>query len=286
MGSYPISGKVALVTGGARGLGAATAHHLARKGARVVIADLDGSSAVRVASQLSGMRGLGLPCDVTDIDSVSGVVDKVCDEFGRIDVVIPNAGILGPCKTVRTQVPEQMAGVIAVNVTGVINTVAATVDSIIENRGQVVLISSVFAFVNGVGSVPYAMSKAAVEQFGRGLAVELAGHDASVLTAYFGLIDTDMIRNSLDASPVVQSLLAATAPPVLTRRISAAKAAAGLVRAIEGRRRTLVMPARWRPLSALRGVLNPIIDGKLMSDPELRRALNGLESLSDTKDTR
>jgi hypothetical protein len=105
-----------------------------------------------------------------------------------------------------------------------------------------------------------------------------------VLTAYFGLINTDMIRNSVDVSPEVQNLLTTTAPPALITRIAPDKAARGLVRGIEGRRRTVMVPARWRPLSALRGVLNPMLDRKLMSNPELRHVLERIEALSIIKD--
>src|SRR6185436_11527854 len=78
---------------------------------------------------------------------------------------------------------------------------------VIAQQGQVVLISSVFAFLNGMGTIPYAMSKAAVEQLGRGLRVELAGHGVSVLTAYFSLVQTDMIARGVDEAPVVLDLL-------------------------------------------------------------------------------
>ncbi|ANS62233.1 short chain dehydrogenase [Streptomyces lincolnensis] len=81
------------------------------------------------------------------------------------------------------------------NINGFVNTVSAAMEQIIANQGQVVLISSVFAFLNGVGAIPYAMSKSAVEQLGRGLRVELARHGASATTACFSLIQTDMIRN-------------------------------------------------------------------------------------------
>ena len=95
----------------------------------------------------------------------------------------------------------------SVNVDGVVNTVSATMDSVIGSRGQIVVVSSVFAYINGAGAIPYAMSKAAVEQLGRGLGVELASHGASAMTAYFSLIETDMIRQGVDADPHVLALL-------------------------------------------------------------------------------
>ena len=73
------------------------------------------------------------------------------------------------------------------------------------------MVSSVFAYINGAGAIPYAMSKAAVEQLGRGLGVELASHGASAMTAYFSLIETDMIRQGVDADPHVLALLVSDA---------------------------------------------------------------------------
>ena len=125
------------------------------------------------------------------------------ERFGRIDVVIANAGVLGCGGTIRALHPDQVAGVLSVNVDGVVNTVSATMESVIGSRGQIVVVSSVFAYLNGAGAIPYAMSKAAVEQLGRGLGVELASHGASAMTAYFSLIETDMIRQGVDADPHV-----------------------------------------------------------------------------------
>ncbi len=103
-------------------------------------------------------------------------------------MVIANAGLLAKAATLRNTPIGDLESTLAVNVTGVVNTVAAGLEAVIASRGQIVLISSVFAFVNGMGTIPYAMSKAAGEQLGRGLLVELAGHEVSVLTAYFSLV--------------------------------------------------------------------------------------------------
>jgi NAD(P)-dependent dehydrogenase (short-subunit alcohol dehydrogenase family) len=187
---YSLSDKVVLITGAGRGLGAATAAALTQRGARVVLADVDLSAAQRVAETLNG-QGLALKCDVTQIDSVQEAVRRTHEEFGRIDVAIANAGVLGRGGTFRTLTPDQVGGVMSVNVDGVVNTAAATLESVISSRGQIVLVSSVFAYINGAGAIPYAMSKAAVEQLGRGLGVELASHGASAMTAYFSLIQTE-----------------------------------------------------------------------------------------------
>ena len=103
---YSLSDKVVLITGAGRGLGAATAAALTQRGARVVLADVDLSAAQRVAATLNG-QGLALKCDVTEIDSVQESVRRTHEEFGRIDVVIANAGVLGRGGTFRTLRPTR-----------------------------------------------------------------------------------------------------------------------------------------------------------------------------------
>jgi len=259
MTRYSLSDKVVLITGAGRGLGAATAAALAQRGARVVIADIDLPTAQSVAAALPRHHGLALQCDVTDLASVQESVRLTLEQFGRIDVVIANAGVLGRGGTFRTLTPDQVGGVMSVNVAGVVNTVAATLESVIGSRGQIVLVSSVFAYINGAGAIPYAMSKAAVEQLGRGLSVELASHGASAMTAYFSLIETDMIRQGVDADPHVSALLSAM-PKFILKRIQPQTAAAAIADGLERRQRSVTVPGRWRPVAALRGVAGPIVD--------------------------
>jgi NAD(P)-dependent dehydrogenase (short-subunit alcohol dehydrogenase family) len=156
---YSLSDKVVLITGAGRGLGEATAVALTRRGAQVVLADVDLSAVQRVAGTLPNGRGLALECDVTQLDSVQEAVRRTLEEFGRIDVVIANAGVLGRGGTLRTLTPDQVGAVMSVNVAGVVNTVAATLESVISSGGQIVLISSVFAYINGAGAIPYAIAR-------------------------------------------------------------------------------------------------------------------------------
>ena len=95
MRRYSLSDKVVLITGAGRGLGAAIATALTQRAARVVLADVDLSAAQRVATTLPNGQGLALKCEVTHIDSVQEAVRRTREEFGRIDVAIANAGVLG-----------------------------------------------------------------------------------------------------------------------------------------------------------------------------------------------
>ena len=93
---------------------------------------------------------------------------------------------------------ESFERVLDVDPMGVCRTADAALPEIVRRRGHAVVVSSVYAFTLGVGAIPYAMSKAAVEQLGRALRVELAQHGASASVAYFGFIDTEMVRRAID----------------------------------------------------------------------------------------
>jgi len=272
--SYDLSGKVVLITGGHGGIGSAMARELLARGARVIIADVDPSTPQR-ASALDADHALGCVADVRDRASLEAGVAQTLDRFGRLDVAIANAGLLARAATLRNTPTVDVETTLAVNVTGVANTVAAALDPVIAARGQIVLITSVFAFINGMGTIPYAMSKAAVEQLGRGLRVELADHEVSVLTAYFSLVQTDMIARGVDEDPMVLELLG-TLPKAMLRRITPAAAATAIADGLETRSSRVIRPALWRPLSALRGLIGPGLDARFATD---RRILDVLARL-------
>ena len=272
--TYDLTGKVVLITGGNGGIGAATGQELLRRGARLVVADIDPTTPERSAL-LGADRVLGCTADVRDRASLDAVVEHAVDRFGRIDVVIANAGLLATAATLRNTPIADVEATLAVNVIGVVNTVAAGVAEVIRNRGQVVLISSVFAFVNGMGVIPYAMSKAAVEQLGRGLRIELADREVSVLTAYFSLVETDMIKHGVDTDDVVLALLS-TLPKPMRKRVTPASAATALVDGLEHRSARVIHPGLWRPISSLRGLLAPGMDARFAAD---RRILDVLARL-------
>lgn len=273
---YDLADKVVMITGGTGGIGAATGRELLRRGARLVVADIDGRTP-EFAETLDPERAMGCVADVRDRASLDAVVDHALDRFGRLDVVIANAGLLAKAATMRRTPIADVEATLAVNVTGVVNTVGAGVEEVIRNRGQVVVISSVFAFVNGMGTIPYAMSKAAVEQLGRGLRIELADHDVSVLTAYFSLVDTPMIKHGVDNDELVLALLS-TLPKPMRKRVTPESAASVLVGGIEQRSARVIHPKLWSPVSRLRGILGPSLDARFAKD---RRILDVLARLDD-----
>lgn len=274
--TYDLDGKVVLITGGNGGIGAATTRVLLERGASVAVVDIDPTTPQR-ATALHPTRVIGCVADVRDRFQLDAAVAATIEQFGRIDIVIANAGLLAKAATLRNTPTADIEATLAVNVVGVANTVAAALEPVIDSRGQVVLISSVFAFVNGMGTIPYAMCKAAVEQLGRGLRVELAGHGVSVLTAYFSLVQTDMIARGVDEDPVVMELLGALPKPML-KRIAPATAAAAIADGLEARAARVILPSLWRPVSALRGLLGPALDARFTKDRQILEVLARLDA--------
>jgi NAD(P)-dependent dehydrogenase (short-subunit alcohol dehydrogenase family) len=277
---FDVRGAVVVITGGTGGIGRATARELLQRGAKVAVFDLHPDTA-RIAAHMSADSAIGVIADVRDRASLDRAVAEVVDRFGGIDVAIANAGILSRSATLRTTPASSIESVFAVNVTGVVNTVHACMDQVIASRGQFVLISSVFAFLNGMGTIPYAMSKAAVEQLGRGLQVELAPHGVSTTVAYFSLIDTDMIKHGVDGDPLVDDLLTALPRPLL-KRLQPDAAATALADGIARRAPHVMAPARWKPVSALRGLLAPALDPRLARNPRTLAALTALDARTHT----
>ncbi|MFZ2511974.1 MAG: SDR family NAD(P)-dependent oxidoreductase [Gordonia sp. (in: high G+C Gram-positive bacteria)] len=262
--TYDLSGKVVLITGGNGGIGGATAQELLRRKARVTIADLAADTPDR-AARLHESNALGIVADVRRRDELAAAVAATVDRFGRLDVVIANAGLLPKAATLRTTPESDIETTLAVNVSGVVNTVDAALEHVMANRGQIVLMSSVFAFINGMGTIPYAMSKAAVEQLGRALRIELTDAGVSVLTAYFSLVDTDMIKTGVDEDPVVLELLG-TLPTAMLKRVTPQSAATAIADGLERRKPRVVHPARWSVISAARGGVGLLLDKKLTTD--------------------
>ena len=267
MSFYDLAGKVVLITGAQRGIGLATARAVHARGASVALVDLDGEATARAAGEI-GERTLGLAGDVTDAESLARAVEDTAERFGGLDVAVANAGISPTARTMRVYEPDLFEQVIDVNLLGVYRTVQAALPHVIERRGQVVLLSSIYAFTNGTFVTPYAASKAGVEQLGRALSAELVSHGVTATVAYFGFVSTDMVRLAIEEDPLGERFREII-PWFLHKQISPAEAGEVLARAIERRAVRVTAPRRWAALSILRGVLNPLIDARFASDRRL-----------------
>lgn len=186
-----LAGKAIAITGGARGIGEATAQALAAAGARVAVGDLDADLAAQSAA---GYGGIGLPLDVTSEESFAGFLDKVEAEFGRIDGLVNNAGIMVIGRHLETPLEAQLKQ-LDINLRGVIlgcHEVAPRM--IAAGGGQIVNIASLAGKIATPGSAVYSGTKAAVLAFTEALDVELSAQGvraAAVLPSFTntGLID-------------------------------------------------------------------------------------------------
>ena len=276
MPAYPLSGKVALVTGAERGIGFATAQELVGRGARVIVVDLD-EDAVHAAVARLGASAVGMAADVTDRAAMDEAVALAVERFGGLDVIVANAGIASRCATVLAAEPEQFERVIEVDLLGVWRSVRAALPEIARRQGHIVVIASTYAFANGVGTAPYAMSKAGVEQLGRALRVELKPHGASASVAYFGFIDTEMVHRAIDQDPLAERMLA-NLPAPLRKRVPPTVAGEAIAQGIERRQPRIIRPRRWTVMSVLRGILNPLTDAQMERDAETQQVIRELEA--------
>ena len=275
---YDLNGKVALVTGAARGIGFETARQIHLRGGSVAVVDLNAGEA-REAAERIGDRAIGLATDVTDHSAVMQSVAETVERFGGLDVVVANAGIAqAKMATVRGIGVEEWERVFEVDLLGVWRTVRAALPQIVERKGHVVVTASVYAFVNGVLNSPYAVAKSGVESLGRSLRAELMPLGASASVAYFGWVDTKLVHDAFDANGdrMQQNL-----PEFLKRRIQPAEAGAAVVRGIEERAPRIFAPKWWRYVSALRGVLNPLLDRRFESEQRLIDVVREVESEAD-----
>ena len=279
---YALPGRIALVTGAAQGIGWETARLLHARGCSVALVDIDSEGAERAADGL-GDRALAIAADVTDAEAMRAAVDEVVDRFGGLDVVVANAGVAPPMRPMSVVDPEAFERTVEIDLLGVWRTVHPALPQVIERRGHVVVVASVYAFVNGVMATPYAVAKAGVEQLGRALRAELSIHGASAGVAYFGFIDTQMVRDSFE-DPVTRRL-EDVFPPALLRRLPPAAAGAAIVEGIERRAPRIVRPRWWRAWSALRGIVNPLLDARFDRDERMREAVREGERLGRAERT-
>jgi NAD(P)-dependent dehydrogenase (short-subunit alcohol dehydrogenase family) len=273
-----LNGKAALVTGAARGIGFETARQMHMRGASVAVVDLDAAEA-REAAERIGERAIGIAGDVTDAGAMRAAVAETVERFGGLDVAMANAGIAPQSMaTIRSVPAEEWERVIEVNLLGVWHTVRAALPQVSERKGHVVLVASVAAFANGMLGSSYMTSKAAVEQLGRALRTELTPFGASASVAYFGWVDTRMVQETF-AKPGAGTL-EELAPAFMMKRITPPQAGAAVVKGIEERAPRIFAPRWWRYLSALRGLLNPLLDRRSERDPRIAAAIREAEARS------
>ena len=192
-----LTGRRVLVTGAARGIGAATANRLHERGARVVLAGIEPDELARTAAQCG--NALAVVCDVRDREQVEAAVEAASEHLRGLDVVVANAGVAGQLPLIGGN-PEVFERTIAVNLLGVYYTLRAAGPHIAHERGYALAIASLAAAVQIPLLGAYSASKAAVEALANTLRIELAPSGARVGVGYFAELDTDMVRQGFSTA--------------------------------------------------------------------------------------
>jgi NAD(P)-dependent dehydrogenase (short-subunit alcohol dehydrogenase family) len=197
---YDLKGKVAIVTGAARGIGEAVAKALAASGAIVVVNDININEAKRVTQEIidRGQQALAFQADVSNYKQVEEMVDVILQKYGRIDILVNNAAILRRRRSIEEIDDKEWDLVMTVNAKSVFNCSKAIIKAMKKQRnGKIVNISSSAGrSVSELGGAHYTASKAAVLGFTRHLAREVAPFGINVNAVCPGLIDTPMVKEN------------------------------------------------------------------------------------------
>lgn len=264
MGTDRLQHKRILITGGARGIGAALARRLAERGARVAVAGLEPELLQQVAAEIGGpWREL----DVANREQVDTVVADLVGELGGLDIVIANAGIAKQLPIVGGD-PAVMERTLAVNTLGTYYTLRAAAPHIAHEGGYALATSSLAAAVQAPLMGAYSASKAAVEAIGNTLRWELHGTGARVGVAYYAELDTDMTSRGF-STKAGSTLLGGRKSATVITPLSAAINA--LERGIGKRSRFIWAPWWIAPLLPGRMLAQRVAELKPM--PDLKRAL-------------
>jgi NAD(P)-dependent dehydrogenase (short-subunit alcohol dehydrogenase family) len=202
MNAQELAGKVAIVTGGAGGIGRATAAQLVIEGASVVIADIDVDQGAAVAAQF-GDAAAFKAADVSDADQVQALVDHAVDRFGGLDIMFNNAGVGSPLKRFLPDDLEDFAHIMGVNLFGVIVGTQRAARYMKDNGGGTIINNASIAAVNaGAGMISYRASKAAVAHVTKCMAIDLAPYGIRVNCLTPAHIRTGM--TTYDMAPVLR----------------------------------------------------------------------------------
>ncbi len=236
-----LAGKRVLVTGAARGIGAALAERLAQQGARLALVGLEPEAMAAVAERC-GEGTFVAECDVSNRDQIFQAVDAAAGALGGLDVVVANAGIAtgGPLRLQEVRLWER---VIEINLLGVMYTDRAALPHLEKSRGYLLNIASTAAALRAPGLSAYCAAKAGVEALSDCLRMEIAPRGVGVGVAYFLFLDTDMVRDAERELPGGERGRQRVPGP-FAKTYPLAPAVEEVVAAIAERRRRVAYP-RW-----------------------------------------
>ena len=264
----PLHGKVVLVTGAARGIGAESALRLAARGARLSLVGLEPDELASVAERC-GPDAAWFEADITDRAAIEAAVAGTVERFGGLDILVANAGTAS-YGTVRTIDPDAFERTIEINLLGSWRTVRAALPHLVERRGYALVVASVAAAAHAPGVAAYCASKAGVEAFANSLRPEVAHLGVDVGVAYFSWIATDLVAAG-DEHPAFVFFRSKLRGPA-GRTYPLSDAADAMVEGIESRARRVVAPGWVRALLFSRGFIARTLERDARSwAPELVR---------------
>jgi NAD(P)-dependent dehydrogenase (short-subunit alcohol dehydrogenase family) len=236
-----LAGRRILITGSARGIGAALAEKLAGRGARLALVGLEAERLAAVAERCGTGTFVG-ECDVSRREEIGQAIDAAAEALGGLDVVVANAGIAtgGP---LRSQDMRSWERVIEINLLGAMYTDRAALPHLERTGGYLLNIASTAAVIRAPGMSAYCAAKAGVEALSDCIRTEMVPLGVQVGVAYFLFLDTDMVRDAEREMPLMQRVKGEM-PAVLARTYPLGPAIDELVAAIEHRRRRVAYP-RW-----------------------------------------
>ena len=251
-----LAGQTVLITGAARGIGAATARLVAERGARLSLVGLEPEELERVAAEC-GPEAVWFEADVTDSDALDAAVSGTVERFGGLDALLANAGIAAG-GMVRSLPPGAFEKVVEVNLIGAYRTVRACLPALSERRGYSLTVASVAAAAHPPGMASYAASKAGVEALNNALRQEVHHLGVEVGVAYFPWLATDLVSGG-EEHPALAFLRSQLSSP-FNRTYPVEIAAEALVRGLGRRSKRVAVPGWVRGALLARGVLNQIAE--------------------------
>jgi NAD(P)-dependent dehydrogenase (short-subunit alcohol dehydrogenase family) len=218
---FDFTGRVAIVTGAAKGIGYATAEQFAAAGAKVALIDVSRGEVERAATQIDpkGERTLPLVADVARRDQVQEAVDACVNAFGGIDVVVNNAGIHF-ARAVDEYTDEEWDRILAVNLKGAFHTVRSSLPALRRSKGSIVSVSSMAGVVGQAKGAAYVASKGALVAMTKGLALELGGDGIRVNCVCPAGVDTPLMRGWAATLPDPEAVLRGQAAMHLLNRMA------------------------------------------------------------------
>jgi NAD(P)-dependent dehydrogenase (short-subunit alcohol dehydrogenase family) len=256
-----LHGKTVLITGAARGIGAATACALLPRGVRLVLTGHHREPLEALAAELASPDVITVPCDVRDLAAMEGAVALAVEAFGGVDVVIANAGMTSYGSVQGTD-PEVFGRVLETNVLGTFNTLRAARPTLVERRGYVLVVASLASFAAMPGQSAYNASKAGVEQLANAFRLEVQHLGVDVGVAHMAWIESPMLREAKEDLSGFPGMLASLPYP-LNRTTPAEVCVEAFVAAIGRRRRHVYVPRWVGALALLRNLVNTSANTRL-----------------------